>query len=81
MQGNTAALHIISDLTRSRRAVEAEVLSHEPELFHDQLDARRSAVAERGALASAVNGNAAILQQLRSRQEALRRKSSVLHAA
>ncbi|KAI8470236.1 MAG: hypothetical protein J3K34DRAFT_459006 [Monoraphidium minutum] len=71
---NTAALNTVSDLTRSQRGLEAEVLSHKAGLFEDQLHSRRAAVAKRDALVTAVTANAATLTQLRATKDALRRK-------
>lgn len=76
---NTDALNTVSDLTRSQRGLEAEVLSHKAGLSDDELQSRRSAVAERHALVTAVNTHANTLQQLRSKIDALRRKDTVLY--
>lgn len=77
---NTGALNTVSELTRSQRGLEAEVLSHKAGLFDDQLQTRRAAVAERDALVTAVTSNAETLQHLCSTKDALRRKTSLLYS-
>jgi hypothetical protein len=76
---NTAALNTVSELTRSQRGLEAEVLSHKAGLFDDQLETRRAAVAERDALVTTVTSNANELQQLQSAKNALKHKATLLY--
>jgi uncharacterized membrane protein YheB (UPF0754 family) len=75
---NTSALTAVSELTRSQREVEEQLLSNKKSLWEDPLDVRKQQVAERDALVQLVNRQAADLDSMKAKIGALRRKGGVV---
>ena len=79
LRENTAALTTVTDLTRSQRDREANVLSGRSELWQDPLSSRRTALAERDRLVATISDQAGQLETLRAQLAAMRRKDSTFH--
>lgn len=69
----------VTDLTASKRDLDARVMAGRAELWQDPLSARRTAAAERDRLVGRIGEQAGQLDSLRLQLAAMRRKESAMH--